>query len=223
MGELVLNMLPYALAAAAAAPIVAVVTSVILAESRRPLLSAWTFTAGAAGLVLLFSVAVLAIAAASGVDEGSSDVGAIVDLTLGVVFLGLGLIAVFSTPDPEKEAAQRQRIREAARGGLRTMLITGIVAQVINIDALAVYVGALKEAAVSDVSNAAATVAILVAVAIMLLPYYGPAVVYAISPERSGRQLRRMSEWLLDRSRALEVVVGLGFGAVFLSKGISAI
>jgi hypothetical protein len=41
LGELVLNILPYA--AAAAAPIVAVVTSLILAESKRPLASAWTF------------------------------------------------------------------------------------------------------------------------------------------------------------------------------------
>jgi hypothetical protein len=36
LGELVLNILPYA-------PIVAVVTSLILAESKRPLASAWTF------------------------------------------------------------------------------------------------------------------------------------------------------------------------------------
>lgn len=223
MGELILNVLPYALAAAAAAPVVAVVTSVIIAESQRPLLSAWTFTAGAAGLVLLFSIALLGVAAASGADEGGSDVGAIVDIALGVVFLALGLMAVLSKPDPEKEAAQEQRIRQAARGGLRTMLVTGIVAQIINVDALAVYVGALKEVALSDVSTAGAAGAVLVAMSVMLLPYYAPAVVYAISPKRSGRQLRRMSEWLLGRSRALEIVVGLGFGAIFLYKGMTAI
>jgi hypothetical protein len=55
MGDLIISILPYAVAAAAAAPIVAVVTALILAESKRPLLSAWMFTAGAAGLDVLFS------------------------------------------------------------------------------------------------------------------------------------------------------------------------
>jgi hypothetical protein len=32
-----------------------------------------------------------------------------------------------------------------------------------------------------------------------------------------------MSEWMLDRSRLLEIVVGLGFGAIFLAKGIAEI
>jgi hypothetical protein len=78
MGELILNVLPYGLAAAAAAPIVAVVTALILAHSERPLLSAWVFTAG------------------------------------------------------------------AAAGGLRGMLVTGVVAQVINVDAMTVFTGAIK-------------------------------------------------------------------------------
>jgi threonine/homoserine/homoserine lactone efflux protein len=223
MGELVLNTLPYALAAAAAAPIVAVVTSLILAESKRPLASAWTFTAGAATLDLLFSVALLAAAAATGVDEGSSDLGAVVDLALGALFLLLGVVSLLSNPDPEKEAAQQRRIRQAAAGGMRTMLVTGIVAQIINVDAVAMYTGALKEVAIADVSTATAAGAVFVALAVMLLPYYAPGVLYAISPERSGRQLRRMSDWLLGHSRGLEIVVGLGIGVIFLYKGIEAI
>jgi hypothetical protein len=35
--------------------------------------------------------------------------------------------------------------------------------------------------------------------------------------------LRGMSNWLLGHSRGLEIVVGLGFGAIFLIKGISTI
>ncbi len=220
---MILNVLPYAIAAALAAPVVAVITAIILAESKRPLVSAWAFTAGAAALVIAFSIALLAVASASGVDEGSSDVGAIVDLVLGAIFLGFGVLAVFSKPDAEKEAAQEKRIRKVASGGLGAMLATGIVAQVINVDALVVYVGALKEVAVADVSTVEAIIAVLVAIAVMLVPYYGPALVYAASPERSGPKLKRMSDWLMARSRALEVVVGLGFGAAFLIKGITTL
>ena len=75
----------------------------------------------------------------------------------------------------------------------------------------------------ADVSTVEAIIAILVAVAVMLVPYYGPALVYAASPERSGPKLKRMSDWLMARSRALEVVVGLGFGATFLIKGITTL
>jgi NAD(P)H-hydrate repair Nnr-like enzyme with NAD(P)H-hydrate dehydratase domain len=111
----------------------------------------------------------------------------------------------------------------AAAAGLGGMLATGVVAQLINIDALAVYTGALKEVAESSVSAGEGAVAVFVALAVMLLPYYLPAVIYAVSPERSGRALSRMSDWLLGHSRMLEIVVGLGFGAIFLTKGVVAI
>jgi threonine/homoserine/homoserine lactone efflux protein len=220
VGELIVNVLPYGLAAAAAAPIVAVVTAVILAESKRPVLSAWVFTAGAASLDIVYSVVILAVANASGAFDGSSDAGAIVDIVLGAIFLLLGVIAVLSHPDPKKEATQRERIRRAAAAGLGGMLVTGLVAQVINVDAIAVYSGALKEVAESNVSTGEGAVAILVALAAMLLPYYLPALIYTVSPERSARTLPRMSDWLLGHSRIVEIVVGLGFGAIFLAKGV---
>jgi cytochrome c biogenesis protein CcdA len=212
------------LAAAAAAPIVAVVTALILARSKRPLLSAWVFTAGAAALDVVFTVGLLIVANASGAfDDGSSDAGAIVDLVLGAVFLALGVRAVFTRESPEGRAAQRERIEHAAAGGLRGMVITGVAAQVINIDALTVFTGAIKEAAEADVSTLGTAVALAIALAVMLVPYYLPAVLYALSPQRSGRALARMSDWLLNHSRALEIVVGIGFGAVFLAKGIASV
>jgi Sap, sulfolipid-1-addressing protein len=224
MGELILNVLPYGLAAAAAAPIVAVVTALILAHSERPLLSAWVFTAGAAALDVVFAVALLVAANSSGAfDGGGSDAGAIVDLVLGAIFLAIGIKAVFSRESPEDQASQRRRIERAAAGGLRGMLVTGVVAQVINIDAMTVFTGAIKEVAEADVSTLEAGVALAIALAVMLIPYYVPAILYAVSPQRSGALLRGMSDWLLGHSRMLEIVVGIGFGAIFLAKGIASL
>jgi hypothetical protein len=224
MGQLILNVLPYGLAAAAAAPIVAVVTALILAKSKRPLLSAWVFTAGAAALDVAFAAALLVAANASGAFEGGGSTGgAIVDIVLGAVFLAIGIRAFFSSESPDQQARQRERIERAAAGGLRGMLITGIVAQVVNIDAMTVFTGAIKEAAEADVSTAQAVVALASALAVMLTPYYLPAVLYALSPERSGRLLGSMSDWLLDHSRMLEIVVGNGFGAIFLAKGVATV
>lgn len=225
VGALILDVLPYALAAAAAAPVVAVVTAVILAESKRPLLSAWIFTAGAAALDVVLAVVLLAVANASGAfgEDGNSEAGAVVDVVLGAVFLALGVIALLSHESPEKDAAQRERIQRAAARGLRGMLVLGILAQVVNVDAITVFGGAIKEVAEADASTAQSALALMVGLAVMLIPYYGPAIAYGLSPERSGRALRRMSGWLLGHSRMLEIVVGIGFGAVFLVKGIGAL
>jgi hypothetical protein len=110
-----------------------------------------------------------------------------------------------------------------ASGGFGTLIVAGIAVQVVNFDALAVFAGALKEVLKADVSVPESAVAILFALALMLLPYYAPALIYARSPERAAKQLRRMSEWILAHSRPLEIVVGLAFGIGFLAKGIPAL
>jgi hypothetical protein len=197
-----LDVLPYGLAAAAAAPAAAVVTALILAESERPVMSAWVYIAGAALLDAVFAAILLGLAAATGYD-GGGDAGAIVDVVVGTFFLCLGLFAVFSKESPEKSAAQRERIQRVARGGLGAMLGAGVLVQIINFDALAA--------------------AVVFALALMLIPYYAPAIVYMISPSGAGSGLRRMSNWILGHSKVLEIGVGLGFGIGFLWKGIQAL
>jgi hypothetical protein len=217
-----LDVLPYGLAAAAAAPAAAVVTALILAESERPVMSVWVYIAGAALLDAVFAAILLGLAAATGYD-GGGDAGAIVDVVLGTFFLCLGLFAVFSKESPEKSAAQRERIQRVARGGLGAMLGAGVLVQIINFDALAVFGGALKEVVAADVSTGEAAAAVVFALALMLIPYYAPAIVYMISPSGAGSGLRRMSNWILGHSKVLEIGVGLGFGIGFLWKGIQGL
>lgn len=180
------------------------------------------FVAGAALLDAVFAAVLLGLAAATGYD-GGGDAGAIVDVVLGTLFLGVGLFAVFSKVSPEKEAAQRERIQQVARGGLGAMLGAGVIVQIINFDALAVFGGALKEVVAADVSTGEAAAAVLFALALMLIPYYAPVVVYMISPSRAGSGLRRMSDWILGHSKSLEIGVGLAFGIGFLWKGIQGL
>ena len=65
--------------------------------------------------------------------------------------------------------------------------------------------------------------AVVFLIALMLLPYWVPAAFYAIAPHRAGVALGRMSEWIMSNARMLEIVVGFGFGAVFLIKGVTAL
>jgi threonine/homoserine/homoserine lactone efflux protein len=222
MSNLLAQVLFYGIAAAAAAPIVVVLGALILGKSKRPIASLLMLTGGAAFLDVICAIAIFAIISASGGVEEGGDIGAIIDIALGVIFLVIGASAVFSHESPEKEAAKRERAEKAAAAGLRAMFVTGIAVQIINIDAMAVMSSGLKEIAEANVTSAEAIIAFVVLLAVMLIGYYGPAVVYLLSPARSARVLGRLTEWILQNSRYVEIVVGLGFGAVFLVKGLQS-
>ena len=61
MGDLLLSLIPYGLAAALAAPAAAVVAALILGKAERPLLGGLAFVAGAALLEAVFAALILAL------------------------------------------------------------------------------------------------------------------------------------------------------------------
>lgn len=54
-------------------------------------------------------------------------------------------------------------------------------------------------------------------------PSEGPAKDHLPDHERSHAILSGMTEWLLARTRLIEIVVGLGLGGIFLVKGLTAL
>lgn len=105
-------------------------------------------------------------------------------------------------------------------------MLGGVAVQIINADALAVFASGLKEIATTDPFPAMFfTIVVVMAVFlfIMLIPYHPPIELYLVAPEKAGGSMRRVSGWLLDRSRMLEIVVGLGFGVLFLWKGLAVL
>jgi threonine/homoserine/homoserine lactone efflux protein len=218
-------MLPYALGAMAAAPIVLVVSAVIVTKAKRPIAAGLAFIVGAVALDVVFAIIILLIAEATGVDSSSGDLAATVDTILGAVFVILGVVAVFSRPSPEKEEAQRRRVEGFASSGFGSLFKLGVAVQVINSDALVVYAAGLKEIPLADPQPGTATVVVVIAVFlfIMLIPYHLPIDLRLIAPRRSQSILSGMTEWLLARTRLIEIVVGLGLGGIFLFKGLRAV
>ena len=215
-GQLIL----YGLAAAFAAPIAAVVCAFVLGKSARPLPSAAAFVLGA---VLLDAVVTMVIVIALGRADASSNIGAYIDLALGAIFLILGVVAIFQRETPEGEAKQRARVERLASAGPTTLITAGLAVQFINFDAIAVMAGGLKEIVLGGTTGVAALVAILFLLALMLLPYYAPAVFYAIRPSAAKPALVTMTDWIVANSRMLEIVTGLGFGIIFAVKGYQAL
>ena len=137
-----------------------------------------------------------------------------------MLFVGMGLLAVFQHESPEKEAAQRARAEKIATAKLSTMFVAGILVQVINFDAIAVFGGALKDIGEADISTGQEVFATLFGLAFMLSVYYVPVLLYLVDRKRAVPMLARLTEWIMGNSRTIEIVVGLGFGAYFLGKGL---
>ena len=219
MGSLLVQVAIYGLAAACAAPVAAVVSAVILGKSARPVISTWTFVAGAAFLDVVFAAVILA----ADLFENGGDAGAIVDVGLGVLFVAMGLIAVFQTESPEKDAAQRARVDRIATAKLTTLFGAGLLVQVINFDAIAVFGGALKDIGEATISTGQEIVATLFGLAIMLSVYYVPVLIYMVDRKRAEPMLARMTDWIMGNLRMIEIVVGLAFGVYFLGKGLAVL
>src|SRR6187397_3730925 len=124
MTALIPQLVLYGLAAAAAAPIAAVVSALILGKSKSPLPSAFTFVAGAALLDIVVAVVFFVLVASA--IQGNGDLGAYLDILLGVIFAGLGVYAIVAKDSPEKDAAQRARAEQIASGGVKTLIVAGL-------------------------------------------------------------------------------------------------
>lgn len=220
MANVFAQMAGYGLAAAVAAPLALVISCLILAQSKRPVLSVWIFSAGAAVL----AVAVLVIVAAVFGESDSlvrHDLSTILGIVLGAIFLLLGVIPIFQRETPEREAKRQKEAANVASSAPPRMLLMGALLQVINFDAIAVFGAGVKEVAVADVSPGAAAGAFFVGLALMLVFYYGPAIIYVLFRARAEPPLRAMSQWLIRHARPLEVVTGIVIGALFLWHGIA--
>jgi hypothetical protein len=153
MADLLLQMALYGLAAAAVAPIAIVVGALVLGRSKRPVASVWTFAAGAFVLDALIVNIAWAVFGSADLSSGG-DASAIIDTVLGTLFLTLGVVAVFAHDSPEKDAARRARADRVATAPLATMFVPGVLVQIINADAIAVFASRQVEIATGTVLGA---------------------------------------------------------------------
>jgi hypothetical protein len=225
VGSLIVAELPYMIAAMLAAPIAIVVSAIILGKAEQPARSAILFVLGALLLNVVSAAMILGFYKAVGVDSGSGDASAWIDVVLGAVFGGLGIQAIFRHPGPEEQAGQRARIERIATAKAGALILGGVLVQVINVDAITMLAGGLKEIATEDPYPDPATVIVVVAVflMVMLIPYHLPLDMYLVSPAKAATTTWTMSEWVLGHARMLEIVVGSAFGVIFLWKGLGVL
>jgi threonine/homoserine/homoserine lactone efflux protein len=213
MGTLLSQVIPLALGAAIS-PVLFLLTLTTL-TGARPLVRGIAVTAGAAVPLVVIGAFAFAIA---GSLHASHATKATIDLAFGVLLVLVGIRALVEAPAAPKPAEEPKRPSGPARS-----FALGFGAMVTNVTTLALYLPAMKLIATSHVSDADRALAHVIVGVITLAPAVVPVALVAVAPRSSRRILGAVSRFMSEHRRALPVVLGFGFGAWLIVKGVAAL
>ena len=94
---------------------------------------------------------------------------------------------------------------------------------VTNVTTIALYIPAMKLIATSHVSDADRVLAHVIVLLIALAPAAVPVALVAVAPDSSRRVLDALARFMTNHRRAIPVVLGFGFGAWLIVKGLAAL
>lgn len=225
MSVLLEQTLPDAFAAMLAAPLVLVVSILIMSTARQPIRSTLLFVAGATILDLFLAVAILTLYGDIGISAGTVNVSAWIDAVVGVALLVFGIRAGLARRSPADADVEGERMKQIATANTKGLLLAGVAAQLINIDVLAIMAGGMKEIATTSPPPNQLEIALTVCIFlyIMLIPYHLPIELRLVAPRTAGAFMGRTSGFLMRHAHILETVTGVILGLVFLLKGVRAL
>jgi threonine/homoserine/homoserine lactone efflux protein len=218
VGELVRDTLPLALGAAVS-PVLFLLFLGLL-SGPRPM--SRSLACGAGVLTVSVAIAVVVLAGLLGpdvVEKGHrhSTPSAILDLAFGAALLVLALVTAVRKPAAPKPHKDR---REDGSARLGRFFAIGLGAMAANVTSIMLYIPGLKEVAVAKASTAEKGAVTIGFILIMLIPVEVPIAFYAVTPKRASAALGRLRVLVETHQRAVRIVVGLGFGAYLIVKGI---
>jgi len=185
VGVLLEQTLPDAVAAMLAAPLVLVVSILIMSTAGRPMRNTLLFVAGAAVLDLCLAFLFLTLYGDVGLSSSNINYGAWIDTVVGVALLVFGIRAGLARRTPADSEAEDARFDKIARSNAKGLLLAGLAAQIINIDALVIMAGGMKEIAMTNPlpTQLEIALAVLIFVYVMLMPYH---LAHRASARRAG-------------------------------------
>lgn len=198
-------------------------TALILTNSKRPILGACAFTAGPLVLNAIVAAVVLTIFWGDAQATGNSSVSAWIDIVLGVVLLAVGVQAVFETHTRETDAATPRPDPEGSRwhGAGALGHRSG------DADHRHGLARHLRYRSERDRDRRRACLAGRCCGRLHAghhaCAYYAPAVYFAIRRQRASEGLGRISDWLINHLRPLEIIAGLVIGLPFLLDGLATL
>jgi hypothetical protein len=215
--ELVADLIPLMLAAAANPAVVGIVVF-MLTSSDRPLARAGAFVVGFAAVLVAAGIAGLILFSNSRETVGPG--GALfawIDIAVGIGLLGFAVIT-YSRRD---QAANQSRLLE--RVGPDAYFVVGAIFMITNASALAAYAPLLREIAISDVTRLERGLALAISDLVILLPIAAPIAIRLLAPRSSQRILSALRTRLDRYGSVIAIAVFAAIGIFLLVRGITRV
>jgi hypothetical protein len=213
--ELLANILPLMLAAAANPAVVGIVV-LMLTASDSPLARAGAFVTGFGAVLVAVGIAGLILFSSSRETFGPG--GALfawVDIAVGVGLLAFAVVAYARRDRPATQTRLLDRVGPSA------FFAVGAVFMITNASALAAYGPLLREIAVSGVGRFDRGLALAISDLVIIAPIAAPILARLLAPRGSERILSALRRGLDRYGSTIAVAVFCAIGIFLLVRGIT--
>jgi threonine/homoserine/homoserine lactone efflux protein len=212
------NLLPSAVGVALSpVPIIAVILMLATPRGRS---NGLAFTVGwILGLVVV-NIIVLLVADGADTSDTKSDTLDWIKVALGVLFLAMAARQWRKRPAPGQEAEMPKWMATIDRFTPGKSFVLGAALSGANPKNLALTLAAASAIAQAGLSGGEATIAVAVFVVIGSITVAGPLVFSLVAPDRAGRPLGAMKDFMSAHNAVIMMVVLLVLGAKLLGDGI---
>jgi threonine/homoserine/homoserine lactone efflux protein len=220
MGDLLVELIPFALGMAITPSAIAV--GILFLGSKRPVGNALAFAAAFALVYIGLAALVIGASAAATEPLFSDEDKSVAALVVGLVLLALGAFTLWRHRRSGGPPERSRLLTEVDEASPFEAFGIGLVLAVLNPN-VPILLGGLAACVAADVSDAARTAGAAFLVAASLLLLVGPVVWYLVDRKQAERGLARLKDWLARHQTAVNLAVLFGFGALFAVKGLSGL
>ncbi|MFA5108468.1 MAG: GAP family protein [Candidatus Micrarchaeia archaeon] len=211
MSELLLKIIPLAIASAAS-PVIIAVTLALLSKKSFGTLGAFFLGCAVAALIL----AGIGITFATEDDVVAKSMGfspSIFDLALGILFLAIGVKIILEKPSGQSNLQGKNK-----RKSLIKWFAIGLIGSLTNFDAAILNITAIREIFNSGITTLQKIELLALCDFFLLLPILLPCMIYVFAPAASQRVLTPVAVWLKKYGNYIVGVIFLSFGVFLLLK-----
>ena len=221
--SLMIDLLPqlFVLAVGGSIAPVLLLLTILFLGSQRPLPNATALVLGYFAVCAAVGIAGLILFGGTAGAAGStaSTIGRVINVTLGVLLIVLGLRRLFITRDPD---ASLPRWMEAVSSiTLARAFGIGMMLFPLQIRILAIFIACLNLIATASLRTQESIIGLVLMLLIFAIPVLVLIGLYAAVPQRASNMLESLRRWMEKNNRAITVVLCLVFGAFFLVRGFS--
>jgi threonine/homoserine/homoserine lactone efflux protein len=217
LGELLTKVLPLAVGAAVS-PVVLTLQVLTLAKNQYPLRRTWAVAAGCTVVAIGWAtIGLVAINQTPEANSGHSDAtSGVVAIVFSLLLVGLGVHALLhrGANDDPKTRGDDARPRTVA------FFVIGLGVMVTNFTSFVLFFPAVHAIAVSDASETANAVAMVILLALTLVTAYGPPLTATILGSRAQAGLDRLGGFVTRHHATINATICFAFAVYLAVRGI---